>query len=213
MDQLINIPSVSLYMYIFYIGCLCRLHQALGGSTFSSTLRFSASALASLEWQWWFQWVQDGWRNDLNQFIWRRDQHKTSTVGGILIQPVVFLWNVWKKYGIVNECPHLFFQRSRGWKEKGSNVLKKKKTTSFWNLCFKFQSLQWTWNSKKQVSNFHLPSFFRFGPGLPLCLSPCAGPFFRGRSELGLFFQPVTASLWEDVNWRISQLVFPTGWC
>lgn len=73
----------------------------------------------------------------------------------------------------------------------------------------------------KTSFNFHLPSFFRFGPGLPLCLSPCTGPFFRGRSELGLLSQlvgqayekmliggfPNWFSQLVDVNWKISQCI------
>ena len=74
----------------------------------------------------------------------------------------------------------------------------------------------------KTSFNFHLPSFFRFGPGLPLCLSPCTGPFFRGRSELGLLSQlvgqayekmliggfPNWFSQLVDVNWGIYHSAF-----
>ena len=50
--------------------------------------------------------------------------------------------------------PIFFSKGVGGEKKRGRTYFKKKKTTSFWNLCFKFQSLQWTWNSKNKFQTF-----------------------------------------------------------
>ena len=109
--------------------------------------------------------------------------------------------------------PHLFFQRSRGWKEKGSNVLKKRKQRRFEIYVSSFNPSSELETLKNKFQTFIFQVSFASALAFRCASARARARFFRGRSELGLFFQPVTASLWEDVNWRISQLVFPTGWC